>query len=89
MFDGSPSFLIWDGKLVPSTMRRELISRPELKAIARRQGYESLDDIGTAVLETDGTVNFLRKGVPYDPSEHPPTPARKASPRQPRGATAA
>jgi uncharacterized membrane protein YcaP (DUF421 family) len=89
MFEGSPSFLIWDGKLVPSTMRRELISRPELKAIARRQGYESLDDIGTAVLETDGTVNFLRKGVPYDPSEHPPTPARKASPRQPRGATAA
>jgi uncharacterized membrane protein YcaP (DUF421 family) len=89
LFEGSPSFLIKDGKLVPGTMRRELISRPELKAIARRQGYESLDDIGTAVLETDGTVTFLRKGVPYDPVEHAATPARDAAPRQPRGAAAA
>src|SRR4051794_7902737 len=89
IFEGSPSFLIRDGQVVPGTMRRELISRPELKAIARRQGYETLDDIGTAVLETDGTVTFLRKGVPYDAAEHPATPAREASPRQPRGAAAA
>jgi uncharacterized membrane protein YcaP (DUF421 family) len=88
-FEGSPSFLIRDGQVVPSTMRRELISRPELKAIARRQGYESLDEIGTAVLETDGSVTFLKTGVPYDPAEHAPTPARAASPRQPRGYSAA
>src|SRR3954467_7459218 len=55
LFEGTPSFLVREGRVVPSAMRRELISRPELKAIARRQGYESLDDIGTAVLETDGT----------------------------------
>jgi uncharacterized membrane protein YcaP (DUF421 family) len=88
-FEGSPSFLIKDGRLVQSTMRRELISRPELKAIARRQGYESLDEIGTAVLETDGAVTFLRTGEPYDPAEHPATPARRRVPRPPRGATAA
>jgi uncharacterized membrane protein YcaP (DUF421 family) len=88
-FEGSPSFLIRDGKLVPSTMRRELISRPELRAIARRQGYESLDEIGTGVLETNGTIMFLGKGVPYDPAEHPATPARRAAPRPPRGAPAA
>ena len=85
LFEGSPSFLIRDGRTVPTTLRREQISLPELKAIARRQGYESLDEIGTAILETNGTVTFLRKGVPYDPEEHAPTPARKLSPRAPRG----
>jgi uncharacterized membrane protein YcaP (DUF421 family) len=85
LFDGSPSFLIRDGKPVAGTMRREQISRPELRAIARRQGYESLDDIGTAILETDGNITFVRKGVSYDPMEHPATPARAAAPRIPRG----
>jgi uncharacterized membrane protein YcaP (DUF421 family) len=86
LFEGSPSFLIRDGRVVPGAMRRELISRPELKAIARRQGYESLEDIGTAVLETDGTVTFVRKGVPYDPMEHPATPARERAARPPQAA---
>jgi uncharacterized membrane protein YcaP (DUF421 family) len=85
VFDGSPSYLIRDGQPVPSSLRRELISRPELRAIARRQGFESLSDIGTAVLETNGTITFARKGEPYDPMEHPATPARAAAPRPPRG----
>jgi uncharacterized membrane protein YcaP (DUF421 family) len=89
LFEGSPSFLIKDGQIVTSTLRREQISRPELRSIARRQGYEALDDIGTAILETDGNITFARKGVPYDPMEHPATPARKASPRMPRGHHAA
>jgi uncharacterized membrane protein YcaP (DUF421 family) len=66
-------------------MRREQISRPALRAIARRQGFDSLDDIGTAILETDGSITFVRKGVAYDPMEHPATPARAAAPRPPRG----
>jgi uncharacterized membrane protein YcaP (DUF421 family) len=85
LFEGSPSYLIRDGRVIMSTLRHEQISRPELKAIARRQGYESLDDIGTAILETNGTVTFLHRGVDYDPVEHAPTPARAASPRPPRG----
>jgi uncharacterized membrane protein YcaP (DUF421 family) len=85
LFEGSPSYLIRDGRPVPSTLRREQISLPELRSMARRQGYESLADIGTAILETNGTVTFLHKGVPYDPEEHPPTPARRLAPRPPRG----
>src|SRR3954454_8699368 len=54
-FEGTPSYLIQDGVIVPPTMRRELISRPELKAIARRQGFDQLGDVGTGVLETAGT----------------------------------
>jgi uncharacterized membrane protein YcaP (DUF421 family) len=88
LFDGSPSYLIQDGRPVPSTMRREQISRPELRAIARRQGYESLGEIGTAILETDGSVTFARTDEDYDPMDHPATPARRAAPRPPRGQAA-
>jgi uncharacterized membrane protein YcaP (DUF421 family) len=85
-FEGSPSYLIKDGQYMEGTMRREQISRPELRAIAQRQGYESLDEVGTAILETDGTIRFERKGVEFRPEEHPPTPARAQSPRTPRAA---
>jgi uncharacterized membrane protein YcaP (DUF421 family) len=85
LFEGSPSYLIKDGRLVPGTMRREQISRPELRSIARRQGYDSLEEIGTAVLETDGAVTFVRAGVDYAPEKYPATPARAAAPRTPRG----
>ena len=85
-FEGSPSYLIKDGEFVTATMRREQISKPELRAIAQRQGYDSLEAVGTAVLETDGTVRFERTGVEYKPEEHPPTPARAQSPRAPRAA---
>jgi uncharacterized membrane protein YcaP (DUF421 family) len=88
LLEGSPSFLIRDGMLVGATLRHEQISRPELRSIARRQGYDSLEEIGTAILETNGSVTLLRKGVAYDPVEHAPTPARKASPRPPRGVPA-
>lgn len=86
LFEGSPSYLIKDGEFMPGNMRREQISKPELRAIARRQGYDSLDDIGTALLETDGAITFERKGVDYDPAAHPATPAREQAPRQPRAA---
>src|SRR3954462_458358 len=89
VFECSPSYLIRDGQLVGSTMRREQISKPELRSIARRQGYESLDDIGTAILETDGTISFARMGVEYRPEDPPATPARQAAPRMPRGHQAA
>jgi uncharacterized membrane protein YcaP (DUF421 family) len=85
LFEGSPSYLIKDGRFVPGTMRREQVSRPALRAIARRQGFDSLDEIGTAILETDGSITFARKGEDYHPEEHPATPARAAAPRTPRG----
>src|SRR5919202_1881775 len=67
VFEGSPSYLIKDGQYMDGTMRREQISKPELRAIAQRQGYESLEEVGTAILETDGTIRFERMGVDYRP----------------------
>jgi uncharacterized membrane protein YcaP (DUF421 family) len=86
VFEGSPSYLIKDGEFMEGTMRREQISKPELRAIAQRQGYESLEEVGTAILETDGTIRFERRGVEYRPEDDPATPARAQSPRMPRAA---
>jgi uncharacterized membrane protein YcaP (DUF421 family) len=84
LFDGSPSYLIKGGQLVPRTLRHEQISRPELRSIARRQGYDSLDDIEDAILETNGSVTFVRRGESYDAAANPPTPARATAPRPPQ-----
>jgi uncharacterized membrane protein YcaP (DUF421 family) len=88
LFEGSPSYLMKDGRLVQRTLRHEQISRPELRSIARRQGYESLDEIGEAILETNGSVTFIRRGESYEAltEQHPPTPARAAAPRPPHTA---
>ena len=86
LLEGSPSYLIKDGQPVERTLRHEQISKPQLLAMARRQGFEGLDTIGEAVLETDGSVKFLPRGEHYDAAAHPPTPARAKAPRAPRAA---
>ncbi|MEA2421277.1 MAG: hypothetical protein QOF55_376 [Thermoleophilaceae bacterium] len=85
LFEGGPSNLIMDGKPVAATLRHEQISRPQLLAMAQRQGFDGLGNIDRAILETDGSVKFVAKGDSYDPGAHPPTPARERSPRPPRG----
>lgn len=85
LFEGEPSYLIRHGRLVASTLKHEQISRPELRSMARRQGYESLDEIGEAILETNGSITFVRKDANYDPMDYPPTPARRRAPRPPQG----
>jgi uncharacterized membrane protein YcaP (DUF421 family) len=57
--EGTPTVLIQDGKPAQRAMRRENISLPELLAIARRQGFQDLGEVRTAVLETNGTVSMF------------------------------
>jgi uncharacterized membrane protein YcaP (DUF421 family) len=61
LVEGSPAPLIKHGKLQKDTLRRELISPAELQAAARRQGFESLKEIDEAIIESGGTITFLRK----------------------------
>ena len=71
LLEGSPSTLIEDGKLRVSTLRRENISLPELRSIARRQGFPDLGAVHTAILETNGVVSMFREDEPghYHPDE--------------------
>jgi|SRR5579862_508033 len=69
--EGEPSVLIRDGHPVAKELRRQMISLPELRAIARRQGFPDLGEVHSALLETNGTVSMFRKDEPghYHPDE--------------------
>jgi uncharacterized membrane protein YcaP (DUF421 family) len=71
LFGGSEEYLIKDGKPVTRALFRSGISLPELRAIARRQGYEDLSEIHTAILEANGVVSMFKEGEPriYHPAE--------------------
>ena len=68
--EGSPTTLIHGGKLQRSALRRELISLPELRSIARRQGFEDLADVSEAILEPNGNVSMFHEDQ-LPPRYHP------------------
>jgi len=75
LLEGEPSLLIEDGKPNLRVLRRECISLPELRSIARRQGFPDLGSVDTAILETNGVVTMFHADEPchYHP-EHPARP---------------
>jgi len=71
VLEGNPTTLIRNGTPVPKALFRQGISLPELRAIARRQGFEDLGEVDTAILETNGVVTMFRRDEPqiYHPAE--------------------
>lgn len=71
LLEGSPRMLIRDGRPESRALFREGISLPELRAIARRQGFVDLGEVHTAILETNGVVTMFREDEPglYHPAE--------------------
>jgi uncharacterized membrane protein YcaP (DUF421 family) len=71
LVDGSEAYLIRDGKPVARELFRAGISLPQLRAIARRQGYADLSEVHTAILEANGVVSMFKKDEPqiYHPAE--------------------
>jgi uncharacterized membrane protein YcaP (DUF421 family) len=71
VLEGEPSALIVDGSPSRRALRRAGISLPELRAIARRQGFSNLGEVRTAILETNGVVTMFHEDEPelYHPAE--------------------
>jgi len=69
--EGEPTILIENGKPVSKELFRAAISLPELRAIARRQGFDDLGEVPTAILETNGVISMFKKDEPqlYHPAE--------------------
>ena len=65
MIEGRAEDLIKDGHVVAAALNRNLITREELQAAARKQGIEHFTDVSCARLEVSGAVSFVVK----DPSE--------------------
>jgi len=56
--EGSPDILIEDGKVHEHKLKRELITKEELAAAARKQGFDTLSEVRQCVLEPGGTLNL-------------------------------
>jgi uncharacterized membrane protein YcaP (DUF421 family) len=61
--EGEPTVLIDKGKPVTRSLFRAGISLPDLRAIARRQGYADLGEVHTAILETNGVISMLSEFI--------------------------
>jgi uncharacterized membrane protein YcaP (DUF421 family) len=70
LIEGDSDVLIRDGVIRETHMRRELITRAELEAAARRQGLEGLHAVRTCRLEVGGALTFVQKTPTVDDAKH-------------------
>jgi uncharacterized membrane protein YcaP (DUF421 family) len=61
LLEGEPIVIVQDGKMLDGNMRRERLTPEEVAAQARLQQIASLEDVQWAVLETSGTISFIKK----------------------------
>jgi len=59
--EGCAEILVQDGKVFAKRLKRELITKEELAAAARKQGFESLSEVRQCVLEPGGTLTFVAR----------------------------
>ena len=61
LVEGSADVLIENGKIHEHKLKRELITKEELAAAARKQGFDSLSEVQQCVLEPGGTLSFTAR----------------------------
>ena len=61
LVEGSPDILIENGKVHEHKLKKELITKEELGAAARKQGFDSLSEVQQCVLEPGGTLSFTAR----------------------------
>ena len=56
LFEGTPTLLIEKGTICRKGMAKEMLSEVELMTLAHRQGFATLEEIDSCILEPGGTV---------------------------------
>ena len=59
--EGEPLILVQDGRPVERNLKAERLNLDDLAEEARSNGIESLEDVRWCVLETGGTISFVKK----------------------------
>jgi len=70
LVEGNADVLIENGMLRPERLKKELISPTQLEAAARKQGFESLNDVWKCILEPGGNLTFIGKKPATDDIRH-------------------
>ncbi|AZZ36753.1 DUF421 domain-containing protein [Bdellovibrio sp. qaytius] len=60
MFEGTPTLLIHQGKIIYKNLHSERMNESELHILLRKQGMHNLNEIKTAILEADGTLSVTK-----------------------------
>jgi uncharacterized membrane protein YcaP (DUF421 family) len=61
--EAHPTIIARDGHWLRKALRREGISRDELGMILREHDLQSVREVTLAVLEPDGTISVLKRGI--------------------------
>ena len=61
LLDGEPIVIVQDGKPIEKNMRRERLTLDDLAAAARLQSIGSINNVAWAVMETSGSISFIKK----------------------------
>lgn len=59
-----PALLLYRGKFLDDTLRRERVTREEVYQAVRSSGAELFEQVDAVVLETDGSFSILSGGAP-------------------------
>ncbi len=59
LLKNEPKLLFYEGRFLRDAMRAERVTQAEIEAAIRQQGMVNLDEVGAAVLETDGSVTVM------------------------------
>jgi len=70
IIEGEPTTLIEHGKIKHSALAKELLTENELRTVAHRQGFGSIDQIDKCVIEPGGTFFMQGKTPPVDETRH-------------------
>ena len=70
LVEGAPDTLIEGGEMKMDRLKKELITEGELLSAAHRQGFATLAEVDSAVIEPGGTLVFLAKKPPSDEQRH-------------------
>ena len=70
LVEGDADVLVENGVVRTDRLEKELITRTELESAARKQGFESLDDVQRAILEPGGSVTFVARKPTAESTRH-------------------
>ncbi len=68
--EGESDCLISGGKILYENLKKETITVSELELAARKQGFQSLDEIESARLEVGGALTFITRHPTSDEGRH-------------------
>lgn len=69
LLEGEPSIVIYNGKLIRDTMKKNKLDVNQLQNLLRSKDVFSISEVEYAILETNGTVSVLKKSAFQTPTK--------------------